>query len=852
MSQIIDAILRLRDQFTPALIRARSQLEQTAKLNERIGRDLQRTGRSISGIGEAMMPMATGIAVAGMASIKTFATFDDTMLAVKAKAGATGEEYQKLRDVAANLGATTSFSASQAAEGMNMLAAAGFNSNQIIGAMPGMLDAAAASQTDLATISEITSNALNIFGLKVNDTNQMIQNTNMVADVLTATANKTNASIQDLGTALAYAGPPANTLHVSIQELSAAMGIMKNNGLEASTVGTSLRAVLSRLGKPPKEAAETIAELGIQTKKADGNFVGLQSVIGQLSSKFAGLSDMQQVAYAKTLAGEDAYSGLLALIKAGPVALADLTNELNNCSGSASKAAQEMNSGIGGALRQMEGSIETIMLGIGQQLTPYIRIVSNEFQYLAQVWQSLSPQMQANITALGLASIGFVAFTTVLGGAVSAIGAYRKLLGSYGGNLDKFMRRYPLLSKLILGLKNVFAGFNLSLLRNAFALNRVSKATLLHSAYVKVHALALSIASAAVNLWNNTIRNAPALLARFTAMLRANITFLNLYRLAVASVSKVFAVLRIGLAFLTGPVMLAIIALAAAAYYIYTNWDKLRPYFMQVWEQIVLAFNNARQIIMPAVNALKNAFAVFFNSVSSQSSALSYLTGLFILIANIVGPVFGAALISIAGLIGTVLATAINTAANFVAMLIGVFAGIITFITGVFAGDWTMAWQGIVQIFDSIVNGIQGTFEAVIDGLGGAINSLINGANSISIDVPDWVPAIGGSHFQPSIPLLAGGTDNWPGGPAVIHDAGAELVDLPTGARVIPHDKSLQNEYQRGKAAGINNGGNIVVNFYGGVTINNDDDIKSLAVKVAREIAFQQKVRAVNLVEGAI
>ena len=298
--------------------------------------------------------------------------------------------------------------------------------------------------------------------------------------------------------------------------------------------------------------------------------------------------------------------------------------------------------------------------------------------------------------------------------------------------------------------------------------------------------------------------------------------------------------------------MLAIIALAAAAYYIYTNWDKLRPYFMQVWEQIVLAFNNARQIIMPAVNALKNAFAVFFNSVSSQSSALSYLTGLFILIANIVGPVFGAALISIAGLIGTVLATAINTAANFVAMLIGVFAGIITFITGVFAGDWTMAWQGIVQIFDSIVNGIQGTFEAVIDGLRGAINSLINGANSISIDVPDWVPAIGGSHFQPSIPLLAGGTDNWPGGPAVIHDAGAELVDLPTGARVIPHDKSLQNEYQRGKAAGINNGGNIVVNFYGGVTINNDDDIKSLAVKVAREIAFQQKVRAVNLVEGAI
>lgn len=852
MSQIIDAILRLRDQFTPALTRARSHLEQTAKLNERIGKDMQRTGKSISNLGQSMIPMATGIAVAGMASIKTFATFDDTMLAVKAKTSATSEEYQKLRNVATKLGATTSFSASQAAEGMNMLAAAGFNSNQIIGAMPGMLDAAAASQTDLATMSEITSNALNIFGLKVNDTNKMIQNTNMVADILTATANKTNSSVQDMGYALAYAGPSANGLNVSIQELSAAIGILRNNGIEASTVGTSLRAIFSRLSKPPKEAAEALTELGIQTKKADGNFIGLQSIIAQLSEKFKGLTDVQRNAYATSIAGLEAQSGLVNLVKAGPAALSALTDELNNCSGAASIAAKEMNSGIGGALREMEGSIETISLGIGQQLTPYVRIISNEIQFLAQTWQALNPQMQANITALGLLVIGFVAFTTVLGGVISAFGAYKKLLGSYGGNLEQFIRKYPVLSKLVFGLKNIFNGFNLSLIRNIIIFNQVSKATLMHSAYIKLHLLVINLSRLAIDLWNNKIKNAPLLLAKFTAAIKANITVLNLYMLVTNTVSKVFSMLRLGIGFLTGPIMLAILALAAAGYYIYTNWDKLRPFFIKIWEQIVLAFNNAKQIIMPAINTLKNAFNLFLGSVSSQNSALSYLAGIFIFIANIIGPIFGATIISIAGLIGTVLSTAITIAANLVSMLIGIFAGFINFITGVFAGDWTTAWQGIVQIFNSIVDGIKGTFDGLIDGIKGAINSLINGANSISIDIPDWVPAVGGSHFQPNIPMLANGTNNWQGGPAIINEAGGELVDLPSGARVIPHDKSLQNEYQRGKSAGVNNANGIVINFYGGVTINNDDDIKSLAVKVAREIAFQQKIRAVNLVEGAI
>ncbi|MCB6829512.1 hypothetical protein LIY65_12580, partial [Megamonas funiformis] len=156
-------------------------------------------------------------------------------------------------------------------------------------------------------------------------------------------------------------------------------------------------------------------------------------------------------------------------------------------------------------------------------------------------------------------------------------------------------------------------------------------------------------------------------------------------------------------------------------------------------------------------------------------------------------------------LVGTVVA-AINVAAAIITGFLGVLEGIITFLTGVFTGNWEMAWQGIVKIFDSVFSAIKGIADGILGGVKETINGIIKSINSIQFTVPDIVPGIGGKTFGGlNIPLFANGVENFSGGPAIIHDKGAEIVDLPSGTRVIPHDKSLVTAYMQGQNSIIKN-----------------------------------------------
>lgn len=218
-------------------------------------------------------------------------------------------------------------------------------------------------------------------------------------------------------------------------------------------------------------------------------------------------------------------------------------------------------------------------------------------------------------------------------------------------------------------------------------------------------------------------------------------------------------------------------------------------------------------------------------------------------LAGLLGGVLTGAIIVVSSVITGVLTGAFRIITAVVGSAIGVFSGIIEFITGVFSGNWEMAWQGVYDIFSNIFGGITGVCEGVLEGIKSAINGVISGINGISVDIPEWVPKFGGSHFSLNIPLLAHGTDNWPGGPAIIGERGAEFVNLPKGSSVISHDRSLQQAYAMGTNA--TRGDGITVNINGAV-ISGADDIKALARKVAEEIQEQMEKVAINSTVGAI
>ena len=299
----------------------------------------------------------TAVALGGVAAaaIKVGSDFESQMSRVKAISGATGEEFEQLKAQAMQLGADTSFSASQAAKGMENLAAAGFTTSEIMSAMPGLLNLAAASGEDLASSSDIAASTLRGFGLAASDAAH-------VADVLAANANRTNSSVADTGEAMKYIAPLARAAGLSLEETAAAIGIMANAGVNGSQAGTSLRGALSRLSKPTKDMSEAMDELGISFYDSNGKMKSLTEQVGMLRQATEGMTDEQKNNYLVTLYGQEALSGMLALINEGEGSLGELTNAYKNCDGAAQEAAETMQDNLSGALEQLGGSAETLGL----------------------------------------------------------------------------------------------------------------------------------------------------------------------------------------------------------------------------------------------------------------------------------------------------------------------------------------------------------------------------------------------------------------------------------------------------------------------------------------------------------
>ena len=311
------------------------------------------TVKGLKAAAAAITGTATALGGVAAAAVKTGADFESQMSRVKAISGATGEEFEKLKAQAIELGAETSFSALQAAEGMENLAAAGFTTTETMEAMPGLLDLAAASGEDLASSSDIAASALRGFGMEASEAGH-------VADVLAENANRTNSSVAETGEAMKYVAPLARAAGLSFEETAAAIGIMANAGIQGSQAGTTLRGAISRLSKPTDDMQNAMDDLGVSFYDANGKMKSLSEQVGMLKDAMSGMTDEQKNSYLVTLYGQEALSGMLALINEGSDSLSALTEAYEVCDGSAKKAAETMQDNLSGAVEQLKGSAESL------------------------------------------------------------------------------------------------------------------------------------------------------------------------------------------------------------------------------------------------------------------------------------------------------------------------------------------------------------------------------------------------------------------------------------------------------------------------------------------------------------
>lgn len=355
---------------------------------------LKATGaNALKTVNQAAKYTAIAIGAIGAASIKVGSDFEAGMSRVKAISGATGREFEALERTAMELGKTTVFSSTQASQGMQMLATAGFDTNEIIQAMPGLLDAAAAGQVDLATASDITSNVLRGFNIDAEDTGR-------VADVLTKAFTTSNTTMESLGETMKYVAPVASAAGFSLEEVAAASGILGDKGIVGSQAGTTLRAVMLRLINPPKQAAEALDQLGVSLVDSSGQMKPFYEIIGDLEEATKDMTDAQRTANISQIAGQQAASGLIAIMDEGGDALKEYTKDLENAGGTAEKVANEQLDNLQGDLKLLGSVLETVGIKIYksfdgplrqvvQTLTRYIEKIANTINAHEEITESL-------------------------------------------------------------------------------------------------------------------------------------------------------------------------------------------------------------------------------------------------------------------------------------------------------------------------------------------------------------------------------------------------------------------------------------------------------------------------------
>ena len=447
-----------------------------------VGQDLDKMGGKIEGVGKKLMPVTAGITALGVEAVKITADFDTAMSQVKAISGATEDEFAQLRDKAREMGESTKFSATEAAEAMNYMAMAGWKTEDMLSGIEGIMNLAAASGEDLATTSDIVTDALTAFGLTAKDSGEF-------ADLLAQTAANANTNVAMMGDTFKYAAPVMGAMGYSAEDAALAIGLMGNAGIKASSAGTALRGVISRMAKPTDEVQAAMDRLGISLYDDEGQMYSFYEIMQQMRDGFGeinisaeeyegrlellnealengslteskyydaleelnletfGAEEAEKARAAAMLAGKNALSGLLAIVNASDEDFNKLKTAIDGSGGAAENMAKTMQDNLGGQMTILKSQLQELAISFGDILVPTLRKVVDWLQGFMDKLNGMDEGTKETVVKIGLIVAALAPVLTVGGKLLSGIGSLLSfiptLMGALGG-LFSFIAANPI------------------------------------------------------------------------------------------------------------------------------------------------------------------------------------------------------------------------------------------------------------------------------------------------------------------------------------------------------------------------------------------------------------------------
>lgn len=682
-------------------------------------------GKVMQGTGAAMTKyITTPLIGVGVAAAKVGGDFEAQMSRVKAISGATGDTFEQMKQQAIDLGAKTAFSAKESAAGMENLASAGFNAQEIMQAMPGLLDLAAVSGGDVAMASENAASALRQFGIDASDAGH-------VADVFARAAADTNAECNDMGYALKYAGTAAHTAGWSFESTAAAIGIMSNAGIKGEQAGTTLRGALTRLMNPTEAMYNKFQELGIAINNHDGSMKSLSEIITELREKTKGLGDDQRNSALATIFGTNALSGMLALIDAGPEKLDSLTKSLQNSDGAADEMARTMQDNANSSIEQMMGALESAAIVIQKIIAPAIRTVADAVASVAEAFVNAPEPVQKFVVVLGLivAAIGPLIF--IIGSAIMWFVKLKVAIGELGTTISIFKK----------------IGSAIGFLTGPVGLT-IAAVALLVAGFIYLWNTSEDFRNFWIGLWEG-IKSAVSSAVEWIQNTWKSIGewFNNLWKSIKEGADNVWTTIQE--------------APGKAADWIVSKWSETKEFFSNIWkgikESASEAWEGVLNILSPYVTAIKNVFQPmidFFTNLWTQIGSIASsawgiiktaVMGPILLLIDLITGNFNQ-LKEDASMLWTTLTTNIeNIITTFVDIVVGYYTSLkdtVINIWNVLATTIKDVWNSfttwIKETTNNIVNSIKQGWNNLKQGTIDLFNNMIQGAKDLWNSFKAW------------------------------------------------------------------------------------------------------------------
>lgn len=718
--RVIDAVLRLRDEFTKPMGKALDTMTQASKEGARVRRNIDRTAKSFQNVGKQLTTAVTlPIVGAGAAAVKTAADFETTMSQVQATKnigrdametlnGSTVNAMDALSDLAKELGKSTKFSASEAAEAINNMAMAGYDVQKTYDTLPTVLSLASAGALDLDYATQLVANGMAVMG-------ESCQSAQQMADQMAVVSTKAYGSVSDFGEALLTAGGQASICGQSMEDTFTALGILGDAGIQASEGGVALRNVLKNLYQPTEKASKVLNSLGISVDDGKGNLLSMQDVLQQLNGAMANMNDAQisttmaQIFDTRTLAAADA------LLKNADDRWNTLRGDIAGASdlfdgkGAAAGMADIQLDNFSGQVTILKSSLEGLAISFGELLLPYVKEFAEKVQGLVDKLNAMTPEQKEQVVRMA-------AMAAAIGPLIFGFG---KLIGFVNGGFKAF------------------------------------------------------------------------------AALRKAMTFVTT---AGGPLKAVFAAL-------SGP-MGIVVAIAAAI-------GVAIAVVVTHFEEFKQAAANVAEVVQPHIERLSEAFSGFSDTVGPVIQFISDL-----LAETLVGAFEGAA---------EGIGIAIDGVTLVITGIQDVVQGIVDFVVAITNGDWSAAWDGL----GGIVTGVFETISGLIEGVSGLVVGLVDAVNGAASRVGSWLGGKVGKN--------AAGTNNWRGGLTTVNEQGGEIIDLPQGTRIYPHDKSVA--MARAEGASLGGGSISIAKLADQIVVREDADIDRIANAIADKLTKAREIR---------